>query len=49
MIGAERILFGTDYSVLNPAMYVAGVMFEHISESERQLIFRDNFLRITEC
>ncbi len=49
MIGAERILFGTDYSVLNPAMYVAGVMFEHISESERQLIFRDNFLRITDC
>ena len=49
MIGAEKILFGTDFSVLNPGMNVAGVMFEHISETERQLIFRDNFLRLTGC
>lgn len=47
LLGAERILFGTDYPICNPAMNVAGVRFEALSETEEKLIFRDNFLRLT--
>ena len=46
-IGADRILFGSDFPVFNSGMYVAGVLFEHLSASERKLIFRDNFLHLT--
>ena len=46
-IGKERILFGTDYPVLNPYMYVAGVLGEALTYDERKAIFHDNFLRLT--
>ena len=45
-VGAERILFGTDYPIQNPGMYVEAVRFEHISEAERALIFYGNAERI---
>lgn len=45
-VGAERILFGTDYPIMNPGMYVEAVRFEHISREERELIFWKNAERI---
>ena len=47
MLGKERILFGTDYPICNPAMNVAGVMFEKLSGDECRAVFRDNFLNMT--
>lgn len=46
LLGADRILFGTDYPVCNPAMNVAGVRFESLTTDEEKLIFRDNFLNL---
>ena len=45
--GAEKILFGTDFPICSPAMYVAGVLAEDLSPEEYQLIFAENFLRLT--
>ena len=45
--GVERFLFGTDFPVLNPAMYVAGVFHEPLTPAERKAIFHDNFCRLT--
>lgn len=45
--GAEKILFGTDFPICNPAMYVAGVLAEDLSPEEYHLIFAENFLRLT--
>ena len=47
MLGPERILFGSDFPVISSGMYVAGVLFEHLTPAERKMIFRDNFLRLT--
>ena len=47
MIGAERILFGTDFPVVSAGMTVGGVLFEHVTPEEQRMIFRDNFLRLT--
>ena len=47
MLGPERILFGTDFPVNSSGMYVAGVLFEHLTSAEQRCIFRDNFLRLT--
>ena len=46
-VGKERFLFGTDYPICAPEMYVAAV--EHdplLTEEEKQAIFRDNARRI---
>ena len=45
-VGAERILFGTDYPICNPNMYVNAVLGEHISDSDKELIFSLNAKRI---
>jgi predicted TIM-barrel fold metal-dependent hydrolase len=45
-VGADRILFGTDYPICNPGMYVGGVDYEDISEEEKDLIFSKNAKRI---
>ena len=34
--GKEKILFGTDFPLCNPAMYVSGVNFEFLNEKERK-------------
>ena len=45
-LGAERILFGTDYPLCNLKMYVGGVMGEHLTDRERELIFSGNAKRL---
>ena len=45
-VGAERFLFGTDYPITNPHMYVQAVEFERISEEDKELIFYKNAKRL---
>ena len=45
-VGAERILFGSDYPICNPGMYIAGVEFEKISDRDKELIFAKNAKRL---
>ena len=45
-VGAERFLFGTDYPITNPQMYVHAVLGEHICDRDRELIFHENARRI---
>lgn len=46
-VGADKILFGTDYPVCNPYMYVGGVGLDPlISEEEKQMIFSGNARRL---
>ncbi|OGV77490.1 MAG: hypothetical protein A3K19_27960 [Lentisphaerae bacterium RIFOXYB12_FULL_65_16] len=47
LAGKEKILFGSDYPINNPAVYVHGLLFESLSEDERTAIFAGNFLRLT--
>jgi predicted TIM-barrel fold metal-dependent hydrolase len=44
---SERILFGSDFPVISSGMYVAGVLFEHLTPAEQKMVFRDNFLRLS--
>ena len=45
-VGADRIIFGSDYPICNPGMYIAGVDFEKISDKEKELIFSENAKRL---
>ena len=45
-VGSQRILFGTDYPICNPGMYVQAVRSEKISQSEREDIFCRNAERL---
>ncbi len=45
-VGAERIIFGSDYPLMNPKMYVAAVLSEHILDKEKELILHINAERI---
>lgn len=46
-VGPERILFGTDYPVCNPYMYVGGVCLDPlIAEGEKDLIMYANARRV---
>ena len=45
-VGAEKFLFGTDYPITNPYMYVQAVEFEHISEEAKDMIFYKNAKRV---
>ena len=47
-VGSERILFATDYPICNPAMQVGGVMYENLTEREREDIFFRNARRLLE-
>lgn len=45
--GAERFLFGTDYPVCNPAMYIGGVAGDSLlTEQEKELILSGNVKRL---
>ena len=45
--GAERFIFGSDYPICNPAMYVGGVALDFLlSEEEKKLILKGNAERI---
>lgn len=45
-VGPERILFGTDYPICNPRMYVQAVLGEHISQREKEMILFENARRL---
>lgn len=46
-VGEEKILFGTDYPVCDPYMYVGGVGLDPLlSESEREAVFFGNAKRL---
>lgn len=45
-VGSERILFGTDYPICNPRMYVQAVYGEEISEKDREAILYQNTRRL---
>ena len=45
-VGASKFLFGTDYPITNPGMYVEAVRFEHISEKDQEMIFSENAKRL---
>ena len=44
--GTEKIIFGTDFPLRNPGMYVAGVLFEELSDAENAAVFGQNFKRL---
>jgi predicted TIM-barrel fold metal-dependent hydrolase len=47
LAGANKILFGTDFPICNPAMYVHCVLSEPLTQEERIAIFSGNFKRLT--
>lgn len=47
-VGAERVVFGTDYPICNLKMYVGAVMGERLTQRERELIFAENAKRLLE-
>ena len=48
LLGPDRIIFGSDFPVISSGMYVAGVLFEHIRPEHLKMIFRENFLNLTD-
>lgn len=46
-VGADRFLFGTDYPICNPAMFIGSVLLDTlITDEEKRLIFSENAKRI---
>lgn len=45
-VGSERLLFGTDYPGIGPASDIGAVMFEDISDRDRENIFFGNAKRL---
>jgi predicted TIM-barrel fold metal-dependent hydrolase len=45
-VGCERFLFGTDYPICNPAMQVQGVMYETLTNNEKEAVLSGNFMRL---
>lgn len=45
-VGAERIVFGSDYPVCNTAMYVGAVLAEKLPDSQKELILSGNAKRL---
>lgn len=45
-VGSERILFGTDYPICNPQMYVQAVLYEKLKDKDYENIFANNAKRI---
>lgn len=45
-VGSERLIFGTDYPICNPGMYVQAVLCEPISEADAENILFKNAHRI---
>ena len=46
-VGAERILFASDYPICSPAMYVGAILLdETLSHREKELIFNGNAKRL---
>ena len=47
-VGKEKILFGTDFPGYNPEMYVRSVLFDKLTDEERDYIFWKNAIRLLE-
>ncbi len=45
-VGSERVLFGTDYPVCNPGVYIGGVLSEPLRDFEYENIFSKNAKRL---
>ncbi len=45
-VSAERILFGSDLPICNAGMFIGGVLFEPITDREKELIFSENAKRL---
>lgn len=45
-LGATRVLFGTDYPICTPSLYVGGLLCERLSREELALVFAGNAKRI---
>lgn len=45
--GPDKLLFGTDYPINNPAVYVSGARQEPLTSTERAALFCGNFRRLT--
>jgi predicted TIM-barrel fold metal-dependent hydrolase len=45
-VGSERLLFGTDYPICNPGLYVEAVLFERLGEEDYNNILSDNAKRL---
>lgn len=46
--GKDKILFGTDFPICNPKMYVQAVLYENLKTDELEAIFYNNAKRILE-
>ncbi|OQA87662.1 MAG: Amidohydrolase [Lentisphaerae bacterium ADurb.Bin242] len=45
--GKDKFLFGSDFPICNPAVYMAIVDSELLSPEEKQAVFSGNFKRLT--
>ena len=45
-VGSERILFGTDYPICDPEMYIHAVLGERLSDADNENIFSKNARRL---
>lgn len=45
--GKDKLLFGTDFPINNPAVYVHGALFEALGDETSDALFHGNFLRLT--
>jgi len=46
-MGVDRILFGSDFTTCNPAMYIGGVLLDElITDTEKEKIFSLNAKRL---
>ena len=41
-VGKERVLFGTDYPICNPAAYVSAVLYENLTQDQLEHVFYKN-------
>jgi len=46
-LGAERVIFGSDFPVCSPGMNLHGALCEHLTERKFQLVLGGNFRRLT--
>ena len=45
-VGSERLVYGSDYPICNPQMYISAVLFEKLKEEDYNNIFAGNAKRI---
>jgi len=46
LVGAEKVIFGSDYNIGLPKMYIPIIESLNISANEKELIFSGNILRL---